>query len=94
MDNGHYRLLCQHSGKALDNGNTATEGAKAIQWADNKGPSQRWKITDVGGGAVKLTCERSGMVLDNGNTESDGGTVIQWSDHGGVTQRWRLHRVA
>ncbi|WP_405093216.1 alpha-L-fucosidase [Micromonospora sp. NBC_01392] len=88
-----YKLICQRSGKVLDNGNTAGEGAPVMQWADNGGAPQRWTITDVGGGYHKLTCQQSAKVLDNGNTDGEGGTVVQWSDNGGRPQHWTITGV-
>jgi hypothetical protein len=91
---GTYKLVCERSGKALDNGNTTTDGGQVVQWADNGETPQRWRITDVGGGSYKLVCERSGKALDNGNSATDGGPVVQWADNGGLPQRWRLVRLA
>ncbi|PYC88370.1 hypothetical protein C7C46_00365 [Streptomyces tateyamensis] len=34
---GVYQLVCARSGKALDNGNTATAGSQVMQWAGNGG---------------------------------------------------------
>jgi hypothetical protein len=45
---GYFKLVCRHSGKALDNGNTANDGATAIQWTDNGGTPQKWQLVRVG----------------------------------------------
>ncbi|MFC5830645.1 RICIN domain-containing protein, partial [Nonomuraea insulae] len=41
---GAYKLVSVMSGKALDNGNTAAEGAAVVQWTDTGGLPQRWRL--------------------------------------------------
>jgi hypothetical protein len=43
-----YKLVSRLSGKALDNGNTSTEGGTVIQWTDNGGTPQKWQLVRVG----------------------------------------------
>jgi hypothetical protein len=93
VSGGIYKLVSEQSGKALDNGNVSTEGTSAVQWTDNGGAQQRWRITDVGDGAHKLVSEQSGRALDNGNVSTEGASAVQWTDNGGVQQRWRITDV-
>jgi hypothetical protein len=93
VSGGIYKLVNEQSGKALDNGNVTTEGASAVQWTDNGGAQQHWRITDVGDGAYKLVCQQSGKALDNSNVTSDGAKAVQWTDNAGAPQRWRLTKV-
>ncbi|MCH7232730.1 RICIN domain-containing protein [Glycomyces sp. L485] len=93
VDGGVYTLMSERSGKVLDNGNSTTVGARVMQWDENGGPQQRWRIRWVGEGRYSITCERSGMALDNSTSTSDGATVIQWTYHGGSQQRWRITDV-
>jgi len=93
VSGGIYKLICERSGKTLDNDNTTTEGANCIQWTDNGGTPQRWRITDVGSGYHKLVNLMSGKALDNGNVTGDGADVVQWTDNGGPPQRWRITDV-
>jgi hypothetical protein len=93
VSGGTYHLMCERSGKLLENARSTVDGRAVIQWAENGGTQQRWKITDVGGGYHKLVCEHSGKALDNGNSTIEGAQVKQWTDNGGATQRWRLTDV-
>jgi alpha-L-fucosidase len=88
-----YKLVSQRSGKALDNGNTTTDGASAIQWTDSGGTPQQWTATDVGGGFFKLVSRRSGKALDNGGSTTDGSAVAQRTDNGGAPQQWAITDV-
>jgi hypothetical protein len=88
-----YYLMCERSGKFLENGRSTVDGHAVLQWAENGGTQQRWKITDVGGGYHKLVCEQSGKALDNGNATTEGAQVKQWTDNGGSTQRWKITDV-
>jgi len=93
VSGGVYTLMCERSGKVLDNGSETIDGARAIQWSDNGGNAQRWRITDVGSGYHKLVSLHSGKALDNFSLTNDGGQVVQWSDNGGNAQRWRITDV-
>ncbi len=96
VSGGIYKLICQNSGKALDNGSSSSDGATAMQWTDNGGSQQRWRIIDVGDGYYKLICAFSGKALDNGSsrpTAKDGDAVMQWTDTGASQQQWRIYDV-
>ncbi|MDA1358380.1 RICIN domain-containing protein [Glycomyces luteolus] len=88
-----YYLMCERSGRFLENGRSTVDGRPVIQWGENGGTQQRWKITDVGSGYHKLVCEQSGKALDNGNSTAEGAQVKQWTDNGGATQRWKITDV-
>jgi hypothetical protein len=90
VSGGVYQLISARSGKALDNSNVTTERATVVQWTDNDGPQQQWRITDVGGGHHKLVCLRSGKALDNGGSGADRSKVVQFTDSGTTRQRWRI----
>jgi hypothetical protein len=93
VSGGVYTLMAERSGKCLDNGSVATEGAQVMQWADNGGNWQRWRVTDVGSGYWKLVNLHSGKALDNFSLTADGGKVVQWTDNGVAAQRWRITDV-
>jgi Ricin-type beta-trefoil lectin domain-like/Right handed beta helix region len=61
-------------------------------WSDFNGDSQRWIITDTGGGAYKLVLAAApNMVLDLKYSGKDGeSNVWLYSDNGTCAQRWRL----
>lgn len=88
-----YKLICERSGMALDNFNVTTDGRQAVQWSDNGGTPQQWRVTDVGSGYYKLVNIMSGKALDNNNLTTDGAAVAQWPDNGGSPQRWRVTEV-
>ncbi|WP_238005988.1 alpha-L-fucosidase [Dactylosporangium sp. AC04546] len=94
VSGGTYKLVCQRSGKALDNGNTHDDGTWSLQWTDHGGPQQRWTITATGSGRYKLVNHLSGKALDNGNTIGEGAPVMQWTDNGGPQQRWTITSVS
>ncbi|MFD8984545.1 alpha-L-fucosidase, partial [Streptomyces sp. NPDC059564] len=90
LANGVYRLVSAQSGKALDNGNTTTDGGQVIQWTPNGGASQQWTVTDLGHGYYKLLCVRSGKALDDNGSTSDGAVMAQRTDSGGQGQQWAV----
>lgn len=87
---GVYRLVSVRSGKALDNGNTTTEGGQVIQWAPNGGTPQQWTVTGLDHGYYKLVCVRSGKALDDNGSTGDGATMVQRTDNGGHQQQWAI----
>ncbi|MBO3734491.1 RICIN domain-containing protein [Glycomyces niveus] len=93
VSGGTYLLMCERSGKFLENGRSTVDGRAVIQWGENGGTQQRWKITDVGSGHHKLICEHSGKALDNGNSTVEGAQVKQWTDNGTAPQRWKITDV-
>ncbi|GAB3769162.1 RICIN domain-containing protein [Microlunatus parietis] len=93
VSGGIYHLMCERSGKFLENGRSTVDGKPVIQWGENGGVQQRWKITDVGSGYSKLICEHSGKALDNVSLTAEGSQVRQWTDRGGASQRWRITDV-
>ncbi|MEN3306883.1 MAG: alpha-L-fucosidase [Micromonosporaceae bacterium] len=90
VSGGVYKLVCAHSGKALDNGNTTTNGATVMQWTDNGGTPQHWTVNSVGGGIYQLICQRSGKALDNGSVGTAGSSLVQWTANSGTPQRWAI----
>jgi hypothetical protein len=88
-----YYLMCERSGKMLENGRSTADGHPVVQWSENGGTQQRWRITDVGGGYHKLICEQSGKALDNANSTTEGSQVKQWAENGGSGQRWKITDV-
>jgi len=93
VSGGVYTLMAERSGKCLDNGSVTTEGAQVMQWADNGGNWQRWRVTDVGSGYHKLVNLHSGKALDNFSVTTEGGKVVQWTDNGAAAQRWKITDV-
>ncbi len=87
---GIRTLQVRHSGKCLDNTNSANQGAVMHQW--NCSPTnvnQQFEIVDAGGGDFRIKSKRSGMCLDvKGQSQNNGADVHQWACHGGASQKW------
>ncbi len=89
-----YHLICQDSGKALDNGGSTTVGTVVNQWADTANNSnQEWKLVATSGGYYNLVCQTSGMVLDNGGSTTNGSSVKQWTVANNANQNWTFVNV-
>ena len=90
-----YHLICQDSGKALDNGGSTTTGTTVNQWANQAGNiNQEWKLTAMSGGYFNLVCSRSGMALDNSGSTTNGSNVKQWTVNvGNPNQNWTFVNV-
>ena len=96
---GRYRLVAQHSGKAVDVefGGTAN-GVNIWQWSVNNvngGAAQLWEIESVDGGFHRLRNVNSGKYLgaENGGT-SNGTNVRQWEWTNNCGQKWRIDHLA
>ncbi|UUU29395.1 alpha-L-fucosidase [Streptomyces sp. CA-210063] len=90
LPEGVYRMVSANSGKALDNGNVTTQGSSVIQYTQNGGTPQQWRLTYTGHGHYKLVCVRSGKALDNGNVATEGSAVIQYTSNTGTPQQWAI----
>ena len=90
-----YHLICQDSGKALDNGGSTTAGTTVNQWANQAGNvNQEWKLTAMSGGYFNLVCQKSGMALDNRGSTTNGSAVGQWNINvGNPNQNWTFVNV-
>ena len=90
---GHiYKLVAQHSGKALDVRDVSTaNGARLQQWTYGGGNNQKWRVEDMGSGYFRLTSISSGKVAEvAGSSTANGAAVQQWDWGGGDNQRWSL----
>jgi lysophospholipase L1-like esterase len=88
-----YHLVCQKSGKALDDAGSTTDGTNIVQWTSGAGNThQEWKLVDVGGGYYHLICQHNMKALDNRGSTTDGTTLGQWNDGGAgnTHQSWRF----
>ncbi|WP_283655948.1 glycoside hydrolase [Paenibacillus sp. RC334] len=72
--NAIYKLINRKSGLALDvNGASTTGGASIVQWNDNGGTNQQWKLEATGKGFYKLRNVGSGLLLDVNQSSIQGG---------------------
>ncbi|MFP9060157.1 RICIN domain-containing protein [Natrialbaceae archaeon A-chndr2] len=92
---GTYRILADHSGKALDVADVSTDdGANVHQWEYVGGDNQHWTLEAVGDNEYRIVADHSGKVLDVENASGEDGTnVHQWEDVGGDNQRWFVEPV-
>ncbi len=90
--NAVYQVQNRKSGLLLDvNGGSTSTGATVIQWPDNGGTNQQWRIVSAGGDTFSIVNVKSGLLLDvNGGSSQEGASVIQWTSNGGANQRWRI----
>ena len=92
----YYHVGSVKSGLVADvNSASKTAGAQVIQWTNNGGTNQDWKLVSVGGGYFNLVNENSGMVLDvSGSSTSAGAQTVQEPSSGATSQQWSLVAVS
>jgi hypothetical protein len=96
VDDGYYKIIAQHSGKALDvfGGVISQRNGVVVQQRDyNGGDNQKWQITCAGDGFYKIVAKHSGKALDidyNGEPGAlgNGPFAQQWDDWGGDNQKF------
>lgn len=95
VNDGVYRLVAQHSNKALDVSNcSSTNGANVHQWPWAGGDCQRWKLQNLGNGEYRITSQRSGQALEVANCATQNGSnVQQWPANGAECQTWKIDEV-
>lgn len=89
-----YHLVCENSGKAIDNGGFSDDGSSLVQWEDGSNVNQEWKLVDIGGGYFHLVSVQSGKAVDNGGSTSDGTGIKQKTvEAGNTSQGWKFVNV-
>ncbi|TCM99566.1 O-glycosyl hydrolase [Paenibacillus sp. BK033] len=85
-----YKIVNKNSGLVMDvNGASTSNGASVVQYTDNGGSNQRWKLVSAGNGYYKIQNVNSGLLLDVNQSSTTGGTaLIQYQDNGGYNQQW------
>ncbi|WP_336772896.1 RICIN domain-containing protein [Paenibacillus sp. MMO-58] len=85
-----YKIVNKNSGMVMDvNGASTANGASVIQYTDNGGNNQRWKLVSAGNGYYKIQNVNSGLLLDVNQGSTTGGTaLIQYQDNNGNNQQW------
>jgi Ricin-type beta-trefoil lectin domain-like/Glycosyl hydrolases family 43 len=85
-----FRLRNANSRLVADVPGFSTEdGTRIMQYADNGGANQKWRLNYDGAGYFKIVNVNSNKLMDvvSGST-ADGAETIQYSDNGGANQRW------
>lgn len=92
---GTYRLIADHSGKALDvDAGSTDDGANVQQWEYTGADQQHWTVEETGDDEYRLIADHSGKVLDVSDASTDdGANVHQWEDVGADNQRWQIDEV-
>lgn len=87
-----YRMVNFNSGKVLGIADAATtDGASALQWADNGTSDHNWIIELQSSGFYKIRNVLSGKVLGvTGMSTGNGAQVIQWADTGTADHEWKI----
>ena len=91
-DDGTWKLLNVHSGKALDvAGASHDKGANIQQYRDNGTEAQRWDISRNGNGSYTLAAAGSGLAADVEQAQAADGTNVRlWSPNGTPAQQFFL----
>jgi len=85
-----FKLRNANSGLVADvPGLSTADGVRIMQYADNGGANQKWRLQYDGAGYFKIVNVNSNKLMDVtlGST-ADGAEIIQYSDNGGANQRW------
>jgi len=95
VNNGVYRLIAQHSNKALDvSGCSTASGANVQQWPWTGGDCQRWYLENINNGYYRITSKLSGQALEvAGCAMQNGGNVQQWPRNDAECQLWKIEQV-
>ena len=65
-----------------------------MQWTDNNGTNQQFRLADSDGGYVRLINRNSNKAMEvQGASTADGGNIVQYDDWNGTNQQWQLVRV-
>lgn len=90
-DLGTYRLVNHKSGKVLDvSGGSTADGGSLIQWPQNTGTNQQWKLLPNTDGSYRLANVKSGKVMDSPGGSAQGAALDQWTDTSSSNQWWQL----
>lgn len=89
---GAYRIIADHSDKALDVGGCSTaDGANVIQWPYWGGGCQQWRLEHLGQGFYNVLAVNSGKALEvAGGSLDEGANVGVHNRWGGYHQQWHL----
>ncbi|HKQ77235.1 MAG TPA: RICIN domain-containing protein [Blastocatellia bacterium] len=85
-----FKLRNVNSGLVADvPGFSTADGTRVMQFADNGGANQKWRLLYDGAGFFKIVNAHSNKPMDvvSGST-ADGAQIIQFTDNGGANQRW------
>ncbi|MER6955961.1 RICIN domain-containing protein [Streptomyces sp. NPDC000618] len=88
----YYRLVSVAGGKVLDvAGKSTADGAAVIQYKDNGGANQQWRLKTAGDGYYELVNRKSGKVLEvKGASTANKAAVDQAADTGAAHQQWKI----
>ena len=91
---GYYEVKSRLSGKNLDvSGKSTADGGAIVQWTDNNGANQQWRVT-ISNGYATLISRLSGKALEvQGASTADGANIVQYTSWNGANQQWQLVRV-
>ena len=91
-----YRVANSGTGKPIDvTAASTSDGAAAVQWADNDETDQQWRLVSAGS-YYNLINVNSGKALEDPNGSTASGTVIEQatiSGTGDSSQQWQLTPV-
>jgi hypothetical protein len=95
VEEAKYFIYNKHSGLVLDIVNAGRDnGTNLIQYTNNGGEWQQWKVIGVGNGYYKIASAMHNKVIDVSDVSTqDGANVHIWEYVGGATQHWKIDFV-
>ncbi|MBN2442642.1 MAG: RICIN domain-containing protein [Spirochaetales bacterium] len=86
-----YKFVNRTSGKCIDvpGGNTAN-GVQLVQWTDNGGVNQQWRISSNSEGYYFITSVVSNKNIDNYGSTNNNAPINQYDQGGSNNQQWRI----
>ena len=86
----YYTLTNTQSNKNIDNGNSAADGNKILQWnADPGNANQQWNITYCG--YYYTIANKNGKNLDSRNAPA--GEIVQYTPSNAISQQWKIDSI-
>lgn len=96
LDNAsYYALVNRSSGRYIDvPGKSTNNDVQMIQWDNNGGDNQRWKLREAGNGYKYIISKHSNKALDVKGATASGSAVVQYTyTEGNQSQQWKVESV-
>lgn len=90
-----YKLVNRASGKVAEVlAKSTSDGADVIQWTDNGGLHQQWRLNDLGNGYYSIINVNSNKALEIFEwSNNNGADAVQYSYLGGENQQWQIQQI-
>jgi hypothetical protein len=96
VNNGTYRVIARHSGKALDVLWQATaDGSNVGQWVYERGKNQQWTFTHLGENVYAILGVQSGKALEAATMSTADDTNVDIRTYtGAANQQWLVSALS